>query len=557
MPTLTHEEIQAGAIQRLAQIRLAARNPRRWPGGDPNAQAEALNYEWDLEGFTRRFFPHLCTAPFNPLHQAIFAQHHARQQTLPTGQVVPARGYREATAAPRGSAKTTIKGFIRPLHALLYQHERYILIGAADFDLARDKVKALRDELNDNAELCRVYGLQQTDTWTMNDFVTRTGCRVRAFSPRTHVRGLLWRGFRPTLILLDDAEDPEAVLTELRRARLLGWLQKDIAKLGTADTNIDVIGTVLHPESLLAHLLTNPGFRRHFYRAVLQFADGPDAWTLWAQWRELVLDLSDEERLAHAHAFFLAHEAAMLQGSEVLWPENPTQSYEALMLDRVIYGEAAFFQERQNEPLADTRYLFDMDAAAYCTPHPDSVTRADGRTVYYLDVPDVGAFYDPSMGRRRDCAACAVVLRDRWGYEYVVDAYCTNTDSPEVQYEAITDLLWRWQVPVIGVEVNGFQSLIPDTLRQKIAARAQAEGVSWSVDMLPVTHTRNKILRIKTLEPYVVNGWLQFSRRLPAAYLRQFAEFLPIENASRDDGPDCTEGAVRVVRGIFDRRSPK
>jgi predicted phage terminase large subunit-like protein len=534
-----------------------ARAHLRWPDGDPEAYDEALRYEWDLEGFTTRFFPHLCTAAFNPLHHDIFAQHRARQTTAPTGQVVPTRGHQEATAAPRGSAKTTIKGFIKPLHALLYQHERYIVIAAADLDLARDKVKALRDELGDNAELVRVFGPQQTATWRMTDFITRTGCRVRAISPHTKVRGLLWRGYRPTLILLDDAEDPEAVLTDLRRARLLTWLQNDIAKLGTADTNIDVIGTVLHPESLLAHLLTNPGYQRHFYRAVLHFAEGQEAWDLWAQWRTFVLDLEDQDRLAHAHQFYLAHEEAMLTGTAVLWPENPTQTYEALMLDRVIYGEAAFFQERQNEPLADTRYLFDMDAAAYCTPAPDSVTRADGRVVYYLDILDVGAFYDPALGRRKDCAACVVVLRDRWGYEYVVDAYCTNTEPPEVQYDAITDLLWRWQVPVIGVEANGFQSLIPDALRQKVAARAQAERVAWHVDVLPVTHTRNKILRIKTLEPYVINGWLQFSRRLPVPYLRQFREFLPIEDASRDDAPDATEGALRVVRGIYDRRSPK
>src|SRR5262245_35320727 len=53
----------------------------------------------DLAQFAYTFFPHLCSVPFSQMHYALFARDRATH-----GQ----RNLREATAAPRGSAKTTI-----------------------------------------------------------------------------------------------------------------------------------------------------------------------------------------------------------------------------------------------------------------------------------------------------------------------------------------------------------------------------------------------------------------------------------------------------------------
>ena len=372
------------------------------------------------------------------------------------------------------------------------------------------------------------------------------------------MRGFLWEGARLTKALLDDVEDPEGVLTPLRRFRLLDWVQGDVAKLGNASFNLDLIGTILHPASALATLLKNPGFQASHYQAVLHFAEGDEAWNLWTEWRVIVTNLEDTARLVHAHQFYLDHEAVMLTAVEVLWPEE--QSYEYLMLDRVIYGETAFWTERQNTPLHDQRYVFDMDQVARCTVQPGGILRADRTFIPWLDIPDVAAYHDPTADKQAvvgsDYACCVVMARDTHGYLYVLGVYCAQEASTRQQLLDVVDLLWEWQVPLFGLEANGFQSLLAGTLRELIAQRAKDEGVTWDVTLVPIVNTRNKILRIQTLEPLLANHWLQLAVNVPADYLRQFRDFLPIEGSGgHDDAPDATEGAARVVQGLYDRRS--
>jgi predicted phage terminase large subunit-like protein len=574
-PRLADERLLRLAAQRCQHRRLHPERTVPWPGGQQDAATVALRercrrvwpadspyYTPDqpmgLELFALTFFPDYCTHPFNPMHQDLFARHEHR---LATGE----RGWRDATAAPRESAKTTWYK-IQIIHDVVYQHERYIGIGSANFDQARDKVKDIRDVFIDNVELRRVYGPQETDKWTEADFITQTGVRVRALTPRSKVRGFVWGRYRPTKILIDDVEDPELVLTPLRRERLLQWLQSDIAKLGAQDLNLAVIGTILHPESMLSTLLHNPGFTTRIYQAVLQFAghhlpeDDPRAVAitqLWAQWRDLVLALEDDERFEHAQAFYRAHEAQMLEGAQVFWPE--AQPYVYLMFDRLIFGEQAFFQERQNEPRGDRRYIFDMDHALWVRLADDGLVRNDGTLIHFLDLVSLAAYWDPTpdrQARTSDYTCCVIAAKDKYNYVYVLDCYCAQEPSTDVAMDAIVAMLWHWHVSAVGLEANGFQSLLTGELRRKIAAKAQQAGQPWDVTFLPVKNMRNKVLRIKSLDPLVANGWLGFAESLPPAFVQQFVDFLPVDGANKfDDAPDATEGVLRVLGGLFDRRA--
>src|SRR5262245_22246587 len=73
----------------------------------------------DLEHFARTFFPHFCTAEWSAMHKDMFARDRADYGK---------RDLRDATAAPRGSAKTTIRGFIKICHDCCYVQERFIVI---------------------------------------------------------------------------------------------------------------------------------------------------------------------------------------------------------------------------------------------------------------------------------------------------------------------------------------------------------------------------------------------------------------------------------------------
>ena len=90
---------------------------------------------------------------------------------------------------------------------------------------------------------------------TQHDFVTVTGeigCRIRAASPRSNLRGINFRGRRPSLILLDDVEEDSHLMNATQREQRWDWLNAEIGYLGDETTAMVVMGTIQHPDKYLS-----------------------------------------------------------------------------------------------------------------------------------------------------------------------------------------------------------------------------------------------------------------------------------------------------------------
>jgi len=533
-------------LRAKAQIELRKRRGIRTPR-TPQQQAIYDRCRYNLEAFATEFFPHLCRNPFSDMHRDFFAR---EAEILWNNE----RDLREATAAPRGNAKTTILGFIKLIHDCVYHLETFIVLFSATAELAEDRVKQLRDELEFNTHLVEVFGNQTSDIWNQNNFVTTPdaysgvrGVRVKAASPGSQVRGLLDRGERVSKIFLDDFETGDGVITKAQREKTLRKFSEDITKLGQPGTNIGIIGTILHPDSLLSNLLVNAGYHARIYRSVKRFANA-SALPLWQQWKSIFTNLDDVQRVANARAFFEANEAAMLNGAEVLWSER--ESYYDLMVLRIVGGETAFQVEKQNNPLRSEGHLFDMAGAGYFTLTPTGLQRQDGRHVQGRELTDIVAYWDPAVseGKDADWSVVVVVGSDASGYLYVLEALMMHSLSPTAQDARIIDLLWRWRVRRFGSENNNFQSLALRNVQNALAARCQEEGEHYAPIWAPVHNSRNKMLRISTLDPLIRHQHLWFCATLDAEFLRQLSVFQPIDGADKDDGPDALEGAVRLMK---------
>ena len=323
----------------------------------------------------------------------------------------------------------------------------------------------------------------------------------------------------------------------------------DIMKLGQPGTNFQVTGTVLDSDSLISRLLENPGFTGQRYQAVQSFADA-SAIPLWQEWRAIFLDLDNPAHQADARAFFDAHREVMLQGTQVLWEAR--ESYYDLMVMRLVEGETAFRLEKQNDATHTDQFLFDLTRAGFCTIVPEGLQRRDGRLVLWQDLVEVVAFWDPAIGQGDypDWSSCALLCQDSLGYQYAVDAYLSQGHSPEAQVTGVAELVLRWGVTRLGFEANLFQSLLKSDVEQALAQQAAAMGGVPVPLLIPVTNTRNKMLRISTLQTPVTHRHLWFSDALPAEALRQLERFRPVEGADKDDYPDSLEGAVRVAKHL-------
>ncbi len=446
-------------------------------------------------------------------------------------------------AAPRGHAKSTCVSLLFPIHDLVHQTERYIVLISATLSQAKQRLRNIRHELLTNAHLRAIYGdvSARSREWTTRR-VTVGECAIEVFSAGTEIRGISHGAWRPTKIILDDAEDSVAVENPERREELRAWFNEVVENLGDRHTHTQVIGTVLHPESLLMTLMRRPDFEAMLFKSIEGWASDE---ARWDQWRRIFTDLENPDREDRAHAFFEEHHAAMLAGAEVLWAEK--EDYETLQRQLVTRGRGAFFQEKQNEPLSADTQLFDVGRLALFDLAKGELQSERGEVRRLGDLT-LALYLDPALGRagprgklRGDDAAIVVAGRDEVGHLFVLDVWLRKA-TPSAQAKQLIAMAKRWEVKRAGVESNGFQELLCDLIERE----RRGAGAALSVE--GVQHTGNKVARVSRLEPNVANGWIMFRRDLCPEFFQQMGQF---PRGAHDDGPDALESVVAMLeRGV-------
>ena len=320
-------------------------------------------YELMRQALSRRsecaaqfLFPHWCRLPFSRMHRESFSRYDALASEFSEGRA----GKRFALAAPRGHAKSTIHSTIIPLLDICYLRERFIIILSATAAQAELRLRAIRRELRLNAVLREMFPHAAGLTECNNHTLVADSIRVSAFGAGSELRGIAHGSLRPTKIILDDVEESERIHSARYREELLEWYREVVEPLGDQFTHIEIVGTILHEESLLARLAAAPHFTARLYRAVEKWSPRED---MWNEWEYRYTNPVDVDSQARAEEYFLRHRQAMLAGTEVLWEEK--ESYLDLMKQRVAMGRSAFLKEKQNEPTATQAGVFDPNRWGY------------------------------------------------------------------------------------------------------------------------------------------------------------------------------------------------
>ena len=491
----------------------------------------------DLEFFARHYLPHYFSLPAPTFHREL----DALWRTQVMGNADPVRtcaemlvkkGTRTCVAAPRGHAKSTVMSLKNALHAALYGYKKYILLVSDTEAQAVGFLDAIKSELEENDLILRDFGEQTgKKTWKTSSILLTNGTRIDAVGSGQKLRGRRNYERRPDLILCDDIENDEGVRTSEQRRKLSDWFFKAVCKSGDRYTDILVIGTILHYDSLLTHLLENPGFQAKKYRAVLSDAASP----LWDDWEKLLTDLTDAKRERTAHAFFYRHRKEMLTGAKVLWPEK--LSYYDLRVMKLTEGESAFHSEMQNQPLDPDACLFSPQWFRYFNP-----AELDFRAQKYRFY----GFCDPSLGKTATSDYSAIVtlaVDTDTGVAYVYDADLQRRHPDRILSDILDkERLLRRETgrgyTLFGAETNQFQWF----LKEQLARESARAGLYLPVQ--GVHSTEDKTLRVASLQPDIRNGYILF-RRDQTLLLQQLSEF-PL--GAHDDGPDALEGARSLWR---------
>lgn len=507
-----------------------------------------------LQAFGRTYLGTHFRLPASPMHHSIFEL---------CKKAAAERGARVAIAAPRGHAKSTVVSLAFVLWCILYKREAFIVLISNTADQARGLLDGIKHELETNPLILQDFPevaeppgqTPSAKRWRREEIITRNGVLIIALGAGQKIRGRKHAEHRPGLVVLDDIENESDVSSAETREQTKAWFERSVLKAGaTGVTNVLVVGTLLHYDSLLAHLLgpaggrPAPGWTAQKYQAVIAWAERDD---LWQQWESIYGHRVEHESRSGpeaARAFFEANRDAMLQGSQVLWPER--EGYYELMDMRLTEGRTSFDAEKQNDPTDPSTALFKMDQALYWDdqyPSEEALLASLGPKVRIY-----GAC-DPSLGRlgkgRDDTAIVSIAVAPD-GTMYVLDADISRRPPLET-IGAIIEFHTRRKYTLFGIETNQFQDFLGTEL-QRISKQKCVH-----VPVRKMSHTTDKHGRIESLEPLIATGTLRLSRRHRTLIdqLRQFPR------AAHDDGPDALQMVIDVVRlprpgiGWFDMRT--
>ena len=490
----------------------------------------------DPMAFGRQYLGHYFTVSSPTFHRQLgkLWQKRVMKGLIPAEDTLPAMlaapGCRLALAAPRGHAKSTVMSLQNVLHAALYGYKKYILLVSDTESQATAFLDCIKAELEDNEQLLADFGPQKGKVWKSGVILLQNGCRIDAVGSGQKLRGRRHGARRPDLILLDDIENDQEVLSPDGRHKLERWYFGAVSKAGDRYTDIVCVGPVLHHDSLLVHLLDNPAYRTFRWQAVERFSDSP----LWEQWRKAYTDRLDDDRDKHALQFFRTHKKEMLAGTKVLWPQK--LSYYDLMCMMVSEGESAFWQEMQNQPQDPAACLFPREWLRFYDREGVDF-RAGFRFFGYCD---------PSLGKTAGSDFSAILTlaqHKQSGMMYVLDADLERRHPDRIIQDVLEKARWLQReyggrYTAFGAETNQFQWF----LKERLAAESAAAGIY--LPLVEVRAASDKVLRIQSLQPDIRNGYLLFSRD-QTELLRQLEQF-PL--GRHDDGPDALEGVVRLCK---------
>lgn len=200
--------------------------------------------------------------------------------------------------APRDHAKSTALTTVYVLAEALFRSSDYIILIGSTEDGSAEQLGNIVEELTENDDLIREFGIKKFLRTSNTDVICEMSdgyrFRIIAKGAEQRIRGRLWKGKRPNLIVADDQEDDEQVENPDRRSKFRRWFFRAAKQALSKTGKVRLHGTILHEDSLLNRLRKNKTWKHLFYSAHTSFDDFTNI--LWPErWDEKQLRARRQE----------------------------------------------------------------------------------------------------------------------------------------------------------------------------------------------------------------------------------------------------------------------
>lgn len=284
--------------------------------------------------------------------------------------------------APRDHAKSTGLTTVYILAEALFRNSDYIILVGSTEDNAAEQLGNITEELVENEDLVRDFGIKKFLRTSNTDVICECTdghrFRILAKGAEQRIRGKLWKGKRPNLLVADDMEDDEQVENPDRRLKFRRWFFRAAKQALSKAGRIRVHGTILHEDSLLSRLRKNRTWKHQFYAAHAGFDDFSDI--LWPErW--------SEKELRNRRQEFIE--------------DNDAPGYSQEFLNNPLDNSEAYLKKDDFLPMKDADY---EEEKIVCAAADFAVSKADkaNRTSFTVggkDISNLLHYIDQRVGR--------------------------------------------------------------------------------------------------------------------------------------------------------------
>jgi predicted phage terminase large subunit-like protein len=411
-----------------------------------------------------------------------------------------------AVAAPRGHAKSTAVTHTYGLAAALFRQASFIVLVS---DTETQSVQFLNDikmELNDNSDLQALFGVSKFIKYTENDIIVemddRYQFRILAKGSEQSLRGLKWSGMRPKLIICDDMENDELVMNKDRREKFFRWIYGALIPCLAPDGKMRVVGTVLHMDSFLEHLM-------------------PKDWDKYT--RRIPLKVwSERPKMMWTSVKYRAHDEEF---EHVLWKERfPADKLKILRQEYYERGiPDVYSQEYLNYPLDPTKAYFKRTDFI-------PITQQDYNQIDDYSKPMshyIGVDLAISEKERADYSVFVVCGIDSEGVLYILDVIRDRIDGREI-IDTLFSLEKRYKPEFISIEKEKISKAIGPFLYEEMPKRGLYPNI------IEITPSKDLLTRARSVQGRMRAGYVKFNKK--AEWYPTFeAEMTTFPRSSHDD----------------------
>jgi len=397
---------------------------------DPIIDELLIKCQTSLEAHCKIFHPDRFDRPFSHGHKKLF-------------ELIDDRSIQKILVlAHRGFGKTSLFNFGLPSQAIVGELAKFIVPVSCSSSSAIMQSENLKQELLANTAIKTVIGNIKSDSFSKESWITRSGIHVLPRGAGQQTRGILYGDLRPELIIVDDLENSEGVLSQEQRIKTKEWFFSDLSNsIDRAKKNwrIVVVGTLLHEAALLQDLREDPS------------------------WTVLDLPLCD----------FTTTKDSKKTIFNSLWPEfmNNTE------VDKLV-------EDYEHQGLAEVFWREYMNIA---NPRTDAVFRPEFFK-YYDEKDLVGntnletvILVDPAKTAKQHSAFTAIVgvaVDTTENAIYVRDIVNSRLEPDQIYTKAF-DMAERLGSMTIGVETTGIEEWIKQPFENEMLRRGKTFQLEW------------------------------------------------------------------------------